>query len=131
MDAKYRSKCGIVSLSPEQLYMNFVDMRNFTKAIPEGNEVQVSADYDNLEATVRGFKIGVSVCERTPYSLIRLRDNGAPFEFRASLHFEPVQTGKTEFHIELEANLNLMMKAIMGSKIQEALDKAVDTLANV
>ena len=36
--------------------------------------------------------------------------------------------GRTDFWIELDANLNFMMKTMLGSKVQDAIDKMVDGL---
>ncbi|MBQ2162483.1 MAG: hypothetical protein II446_04225, partial [Bacteroidales bacterium] len=45
-------------------------------------------------------------------------------------HFDPA-AGGTDFSIELDADLNLMMKALLGGKIKDALDKAVDGLVTL
>jgi len=131
--AHYDSKHGIVSRRPEELYMDFVDMRNFTRMLPDQYKDSVQADFDTLHASARGFSIGVRVNERHPYDLIRLYDDGAPFNFCISLHFDPADgdPSKTDFSIELDADLNLMMKAMLGGKIQDALDKIIDGLVAV
>ena len=66
------SKHGIVSRQPYELYMSFVDMRNFLQMLPEDKKQDVQADYDTITATVQGFNIGVKVHERVPYSRIEL-----------------------------------------------------------
>ena len=50
----------------------------------------------------------------------------------AALHFDPAtEPGRTDFYIRLDANLNFMMKAMIGGKIQQGLDKIVDSLVMV
>ena len=45
------------------------------------------------------------------------------------LHFDAASDPyKTDFGIVLDADLNFMMKALLGSKIKDALDKAVDAM---
>lgn len=132
MPANYTSKHGTVSKRPEELYMSFVDMRNFKQMIPDNAKVQVEADFDTLTAKVENFNIGIKVTGRVPYSLIQLQDNGAPFHFGISIHFDEARDfAKTDFWIEVNADLNLMMKMMLGSKIQEGLDKIVDGLVAV
>lgn len=130
MSTEIISKHGLVSKQPFELYMAFVDMRSFLQYVPESGKADVHADYDTISATVQGFKIGVMVKERTPYSKIEFIDNGAPFQFNGSLHFDavPSDPSKTDFHIEFRADLNLMMKMLVGNKIHEAMDKLVDGL---
>ena len=130
--AEYKSKRAIVSKAPYELYMAFVDMRNFIQFLPEDKKADVKADYDSVQAMVQGFSIGVKVTDRVPYSKIEFADNGAPFQFKLTMHFEPAgDPYKTDFHIDLDADLNFMMKTLLGSKIQGALDKVVDSLVDL
>jgi hypothetical protein len=73
------------------------------------------------------------VRERVPYSKISFVDDGAPFSFSGALFFDavPSEPGKTDFHLELSADLNLMMKMLLGGKLREAADKVVDALVAV
>ena len=132
MSAQYNSKHGIVSRHPAEMFMAFADMRSFVQMLPEDKKQGITADYDTISATVQGFTLGVKVTRREPYQYIELQDNGAPFHFMVSLHFdEAAESGKTDFHIDLLADLNVMMKMMIGGRIQEALDKVVDGLVAV
>ena len=59
-------------------------------------------------------------------------DYGAPFAFHIELHFDPAPANpyQTEFWVKLEADLNLMMKMMLGGKIKAGLDKVVDGLVD-
>ena len=129
MSAQYSSKHGIVARPQAELYMAFTDMRAFLAMLPEDKKEGVTADFDTITANVQGFTIGVKVTRREPYNYIELQDNGAPFHFMVSLHFDEAEDpGKTDFHIDLLADLNVMMKMMIGKRLQEALDKVVDGL---
>ena len=132
MTAHYTSKHGQVAKRPEELFMVFTDMRNFARMVPQDKvKAEIEADFDSLTATVQGFRIGVRVDERQPYRLIRISSAESPVEFVGVLHFEPsALPGRTDFWIDLDANLNFMMKTILGSKLQVALDKMVDGLVD-
>ena len=107
-------------------------MRNFMQFLPEDKKEGVIADYDSIKATVQGFTIGVKVVDRVPYSKIEFADDGAPFQFKLTMHFDAASDPyKTDFQIVLDADLNLMMKMLLGSKIQGALDKVVDSLVDL
>lgn len=133
MATEIKSKHAIVSKPPFQLYMAFVDMRNFVQFLPEDKREGISADYDSIKATVQGFNIGVRIVDRVPYSRIEFKDDGAPFAFTVSMHFDAAASDpyKTDFYIEVSAELNLMMKMMLGSRLKDALDKMVDGLAAV
>ena len=128
-----KSKHAIVSKAPYMLYMAFVDMRNFVQLLPEDKKKDISADYDSIKATVQGFNAGIRITDRIPYSRIDFKDDGAPFSFTISMHFDAAggDPDKTDFHIELSAELNMVMKMMLGSKLQDALDKIADSLAAV
>ena len=130
--AHFSSKHGIVNRSQAELYMAFTDMSNFTRFVPEDKRADVTADYDSIFVKAQGMNIGGRVSEREPYHLIAIRGEGAPFDFSASLHFDqPSTPGSTDFHIEVEADLNFMMKMMLGNRLQEALDTMVDGLVDV
>ncbi len=88
MRTEIKSKHAVVSKAPYMLYMAFVDMRNFLQFVPEDKRQGITADYDTITAVVQGFNIGVRISERVPYSRIDFVDNGAPFNFTVSMHFD-------------------------------------------
>ena len=90
MAVEIQSKKGIVSKAPHELYMLFVDMRNFVNFLPEEKKQGVTADYDSIHAEVQGFNIGVKVVERVPYSRVVFQDDGAPFTFEVAMFFNPI-----------------------------------------
>ena len=130
MAVDIKSKRAVVSKAPYELYMAFTDMRNLVRFLPEEKKDGITADYDSIQAVVQGFNIGVKVRERIPYSRIDFMDDGAPFQFTLSMCFDavPADQYKTDFQICLSADLNFMMKTLLGSKLQEGLDKMVDAL---
>ena len=65
MAVEIKSKKAVVSKAPHELYMAFVDMRNFVNFLPEDKKEGVTADYDSIHAEVQGFNIGLKVIERT------------------------------------------------------------------
>ena len=133
VDMEIKSKRAIVSKAPYELYMAFVDMRNFVQFVPEDKRGEVTADFDSVHAVVQGFNVGVKVVQRVPYSRIEFADDGAPFQFRLTMHFDAASSDpyRTDFQIVLDAELNFMMKTLLGGKLKDALDKVVDGLVAV
>ena len=130
---KINSKHRSVARAPYMLYMPFSDMRNFVAMLPEDKRQGVEADYDSIRGTVQGFSVGVRVEERRPYSRIVYKDDGAPFQFTINICFDADggNPDSTDFHIDIEADLNLMMKMLLGNKFQDAVDKMVDAVADM
>lgn len=130
---KINSKHRSVARAPYMLYMPFSDMRNFVAMLPEDKKQGVEADYDSIRGTVQGFSVGVRVEERRPYSRIVYKDDGAPFQFTVNICFDADggNPDSTDFHIDIEADLNFMMKMLLGNKLQDAVDKMVDAVADM
>lgn len=130
---KINSKHRSVARAPYMLYMPFSDMRNFVAMLPEDKRQGVEADYDSIRGTVQGFSVGVRVEERRPYSRIVYKDDGAPFQFTIIICFDADggNPDSTDFHIDIEADLNFMMKMLLGNKLQDAVDKMVDAVADM
>ena len=104
--ATYKSKQTLVSKAPYELYMAVTDLRNIINMLPQDKREGVTADSDSIHATVQGFSIGVRVTERSPYNLLKLKDDGAPFSFSIELHFDQAAyASQTLFHIVVEADL--------------------------
>lgn len=68
-----------------------------------------------------------------PYSRITYKDDGAPFQFTVDICFDADggNPDSTDFHIDIEADLNFMMKMLLGSKLKDAVDKMVDAVADM
>ncbi|MCQ2184351.1 MAG: hypothetical protein MJY62_02955 [Bacteroidales bacterium] len=128
--SSYKSKKGVVRKAPYELYMAFCDMRHFREMLPEDKKSMVQADFDTVSVNVSGMNIGAKVLSRVPYSSIELVDYGSPVAFHVALHFDAAGSD-TEFSIELDAELDMMMKMFVGPKIQGALDKMVDSLVDI
>ena len=92
--------CGDV-LCPRLVVVasDYINRSDFLQFLPEDKKADVEADYDTISTTVQGFKIGVMVKNRTPYSSIEFIDNGAPFQFGGTLHFDAVPSDPSKTDI--------------------------------
>lgn len=125
-----KSKKGIVNLPPANFYMTFTDPRNIVSMLPEDKRAGVEADFDTATFEYQGMKLGIKVSERVPYSRIVYSENGAPIVFDLTLHFDAVPDPyKTEFSIEVDAEIPMMLKPFIMGKLQKAIDSIVEGLA--
>jgi len=107
----------------------FDDFTRFSGNIPSEYQAAVSAQKDSVRITVKGFSLGVRIKERVPFSYVSIEgDEMAPFPFLVSFHLSPIGLDSTLFHIEVDAELNMMMKMVLGSRLQSALDKLTDQI---
>ena len=120
-----------VNQPAERVFTAFSDLSNFTKNLPEEHRDKVSANVDTLVVKAQGFELGIRVVERTPNSLVRFEHYGAQtlFPFTIWIHIGEVGIGASTLQIELQAELNMMMKMMLGSKLQEGVDKITEQMA--
>jgi len=123
-------KTVVINKPAYQLYTAFSNMSSFAANLPEQYKDKITIGPDFLLVTVQGFSLGVKVNGRTPFSRIDFEQYGqAPFPFLASFFFDPKDDESTYFHLELRAELNMMMKMMLGSKLKDAVEKITDGIA--
>ena len=52
-----------------------------------------------------------------------------PFNFTLTVKLDAIEVALTEFHIELDAELNFLMKTMFGGKLQQIVDQVTDALS--
>ena len=119
-----------VNQPAERIFAAFSDLSNFTKNLPEEHRDKVRADANTLVVQAQGFELGIQVAERTPCSVVRFEPFGAQtlFPFTIWIYIGEEGSGAT-MQIELHAELNMMMKMMLGAKLQEGIDKITDQIA--
>ena len=76
------------------------------------------------------WEYAVKIAEKVPFSKVVFEDVEAPFHFHITLNLEPGEAPmETLFNINVDADLNFMMKTLLGGKIQEFLDKTVTAVS--
>jgi len=120
-----------VNQPAERIFAAFSDLSNFSKNLPEEHRDKVRADADTLVAQAQGMEMGIRVAERTPCSTVRFEPYGAQtlFPFTIWIHIGAEEGSSSTLQIKLHAELNMMMKMVLGSKLQEGIDKITDQLA--
>lgn len=111
------------------LYTAFSDMRNFVMALPPDKKESVVATEDTIEGEVQGMRMGLKIAHKTPFSSLMFQNYGnTPFEFGITVFFDALDSYKTAFHIELNADLPMMVKMMIGGKLQDAVDQMTEQL---
>ncbi len=137
-DTLLTSKTVLVDRQPVVLYSSLENLGTLVANLPEDKRRSISATADTISASVQGFNLGVRVADRTPFSSVTFRQiDGSPVEFSLKAVFDSVDDPsnpdadcKTNFHIELAAQLGGMLKMMLGGKLQKALDGIAQMIAD-
>ena len=119
----------VVKHPPVVLYTLFSDLRRFAENLPADIKDKVRVEADSVVASAQGIEMGLQVDQRIPYSLVSFKETGKfPFPFKFEFHMSPVGLDSTLFNVELQTELPTMAKMMIGSKLQEMVDKITDQL---
>lgn len=123
-------KAVTIKVPAYALYNAFADMRHFVAGLPEDKKQGIDATSDTIEGSVQGMRMGAQISERIPFNCIKIKEYGqTPFHFEVRMIFDATDAVTTLFHMELSAELPFMIKMMIGSKLQEMLDKMTEQLA--
>lgn len=90
------------------------------------------ATEDTCSFKVKGFTVALRIVERVENKHIKIAGDdgvGIPVDFSFWIQLHEVSESDTRIRMVLHAELNMMMRMMVGSKIQGGLDKAVEGLA--
>lgn len=118
-------------LKPASLvYLTLSKFSNFTPMLADKVE-EWQADDDTCSFKAKGFTIALKMNERIENKLIKIGQGqgAAPFPFSFFLQIIEVEQDDTRIKVTLDAELNMMMKMMVGSKMQQAVDAIADQIA--
>ncbi|MCQ2185895.1 MAG: hypothetical protein MJY92_04135 [Bacteroidales bacterium] len=129
--AEYKSRSAVVDRPQMVLFQAFTSLEAMLAAVPQDKRKDITVEGDTVRINYAGFTIAVAITEKQPFSKVVFQDVEAPFHFTFTLHFDPAELiTQTTLWMEVNADIPFMMKALIGPKIQEALDTIVMQIAN-
>lgn len=129
---KYTSQQQQIHRPAEIIYTALSNFSNFTPVLADKVD-QWQATSDTCSFMAQGFKLGLRIGELTPYTTIKITSDdqvGAPFPFTFWLQLKQEESNDTRLRIVMDVELNMMMKMMLGGKIQDAIDKIAQQIAH-
>lgn len=128
---KYESKQQQIRKSASRIFPFISRFDMLTPALQDKVE-EWNATEDSCSFKVKGFTVALKIVERVENKHIKITGddkNGVPVDFSFWIQLHEVAENDTRIRMVLHAELNMMMRMMIGSKIQGGLDKAVEGLA--
>ena len=126
---KYESKQQQIRRTAEQIYSALSSFNNFTPIIQDRVE-EWSADDNVCSFKVKGMPVRLRMVEREPNKTIKIQgDEGSPIDFTFWLQLKEVAPYDTRMRIVVHAELNMMMRMMIGKKLQGAVDQMAEAIA--
>ncbi|MFR9602837.1 MAG: polyketide cyclase [Rikenellaceae bacterium] len=127
---KYESKQHQILLPAEQIYTLISRFDNLTPAV--GDKVEEwQADEDRCSFKAKGFTVKLRIDERVSPKHIKIvgDEGGVPIDFSFWIQLHSAGPYDTRFRLVLHAELNMMMKMMIGGKLQDGLDQIAEGIA--
>lgn len=127
---KYESKQQQILLPTEVVYTMISRFDNLTPALADKVE-EWQADENHCSFKAKGFTVKLQIIDKEQPKYVKITgdDGGVPIDFNFWIQLHSVAERDTRIRLVLHAELNMMMRMMVGSKIQGALDQVVEGLA--
>lgn len=113
-----------------RVYAVVSDFSNFTPILQDKVE-NWQADADTCSFTVKGIPARLRITERVENELVKVAgEDGSPVEFTFWIQLKQLEDNDTRMRLVLHANLNMMMKMMVGNKLQQAVDQIAEQVAS-
>ena len=126
---KYESKQHQIRRPADQIYSVVSDFRNFTPVL--NNRVEGwCADESQCSFKFKGISMRLCMVDKEPNNYIKISgDDKTPMEFTLWMQMKQVADYDTRIRLVLHAKLNMMMRMMIGSKLQKGLDEMAAQMA--
>ena len=127
---EYISKQQQVLRPAEQIYAVISRFDNLTPALADKVE-EWQATEDSCSFKAKGFTVKLRMEEREPGKYVKVvgDDGGVPMDFAFWIRWQEVPAADTRLRLVLRIDLNMMMKMMIGNKLQGALDQIAEGIA--
>ena len=127
---EYISKQQQILRPAAQIYSVISRFDNLTPALADKVE-DWQADEEHCSFKAKGFTVRLRMDERIAPKHVKITgdDGGVPVDFSFWIQLHSVAQNDTRMRLVLHADLNMMMRMMIGDKLQDALDKVAEGIA--
>ncbi len=127
---EYISKQQQILRPAEQIYPVISRFDNLTPALADKVE-EWQATEDRCSFKAKGFTVKLRMEERIAPKQIKIvgDEGGVPVDFAFWIQLQEVAENDTRMRLVLHVELNMMMKMMIGGKLQDALDRIAAGIA--
>ena len=126
---KYESKQVQIRRPAAQIYAMASRFNNFTPILKDRVE-EWQATEDTCSFKVKGFTASMRIIDRVEPKLIKIvSGESTPMDFTFWFQLHEVNPTDTRMRMVLHVELNMMMRMMIGGKLQEGLDKMAEQIA--
>ncbi|MBQ3623822.1 MAG: SRPBCC family protein [Prevotella sp.] len=135
MECKYESSVREIPHAQETVYQSLSDLRNLERIkerMPEEKVQGMEFDQDTMAVSMPPVgRIALRIIEREEPKCIKFETEQSPLDFNFWIQLLPVTEQSCKMRLTLKADLNPLIRGMVGGKLQEAIDKIAEMLAAI
>lgn len=132
---KYESSIKQVPYAQQAVYEMLSDLNNIDRVrdrLPEDKLQNITFDRDSVSVAVPPIgEIALHVCDREEPKCVKFEAAQSPIPFNLWVQMLPVTETSSKMKVTLQADIPLMLKAMVGSRLQEGVEKMAEMLAMI
>lgn len=153
--AKYESKVKQIPYAQSSVYAKMADLTHLLKLkdavgtpaaaemlngkITEDQQRQARELLDGMEATPDSLSVQLpmvgavtlNIVERDEPKCVKFQSTQSPIPVTMWVQLLPTDASSCKMRLTLDADLNMMMKMMLGGKLKDGIDKFADMLASL
>ena len=133
-ESKYESKISSAPCSAAQIYRVISNLQNIERVrdlIPQDKVQEMEIEPDRIRIKVDGLaqKITLAIVDRIENDTVKFGAEGIPMEANFWIQLKEVAPNDTRIKLTLKADIPMMFRMMIGSKLQTGLDQAAEMMA--
>lgn len=114
-------------------YLNSGLIEKITQQVPQVKITDFESDRDSCKFKITGMGVAkIQIVNRDPFKTIKVESSGGlPLSITFWIQLLPIDQYKTKMRLTLHADMNMMIKMMAGSKLEEGINQLADTLSKL
>ena len=133
--SKFESSVKYIPYPQENVYRNISDLNNLERIrdrVPSDKVQNFSFDTDTVSVNVPPVgQITLRIVEREEPKCIKFEAAQSPMPFNMWIQILPVDEQNSKMKVTVQADIPLMLRAMVAGPLQDGVDKVADALAQI
>ncbi len=133
----YESEVKTIFSNIEKVFNQLSDLTNL-ESLLDGNKSEVKDklkdlqfDADSFNFSIETFgKIGFRIIERKPFEIVKFQSEYFPVKTNVWIRLNQTAENETNMKLSIEADIPLMIKVMVDSKLKEMVNLLADTISS-
>ncbi|MCQ2336578.1 MAG: SRPBCC family protein [Paludibacteraceae bacterium] len=139
--ADYQSTVKHIAAPAERVFAKFTDLTllqpvidKYKEQVPQEQvkikDIELSKDSCFITVEPVG-KIGLKIIEAEPYKTVKFASESSPLDFNFWIQLVEKEPGDTKLRLTLRADIPFMIKAMIGSKLEQGIEMMAEALTKI